>query len=40
MYDYHFTIRGGVVQQSQAILRIHHNGSVHDYVSMPNEGNG
>ena len=40
MYDYHFTARGGVVQQSQALLRILHNGSVHDYIDMPNQANG
>jgi hypothetical protein len=40
MYDYHFTARGGVVQQSQSLFRILHNGSIHDYVSMPNQANG
>lgn len=40
MYDYHFTVRGGVIQQSQSMFRLLHNGSIHDYISMPNQANG
>lgn len=40
MQDYHFTVRGGIIQQSQALLRMLHNGSIEDYISMPTEGNG
>ena len=40
MYDYHFTVRGGIIQHNQALLRMYHNGSIEDYISMPTEGNG
>lgn len=40
MYDYAFTVRGGIIQQNQALLRMYHNGSIEDYISMPSEGRG
>lgn len=40
MWDYHFTARGGVIQHGQSLMRMLHNGSVQDYVSMPTQGNG
>jgi len=35
MFDYAFTLDGGVIQQVNTILTVAHNGSIKEYVDMP-----
>lgn len=40
MDDYVYTPSGGVVQQFQSVLKMHHNGSIHEYASFPSIKDG
>ena len=35
MDDYVFTFDGGIIQQFQSQIKMRHNGSIHQYISMP-----
>ena len=35
MSDYVFTIHGGLIQQSQTMISMRHNGSIEQFISMP-----
>lgn len=40
MEDYVFTPEGGVIQQFQSLIKMRHNGSVHQVVGLPSVLNG
>jgi hypothetical protein len=40
MEDYTFSLDGGYIQQFQSILKMRHNGSIHQFVSLPSVFDG
>lgn len=40
MEDYAFSLHGGYIQQFQSILRMRHNGSIHEFVNLPSALDG
>jgi len=40
MEDYAFSLDGGYIQQFQSIIRMRHNGSIHEFVNLPSALDG
>ena len=40
MEDYTFSAHGGVIQQFQSIIKMYHNGSIHQFAEFPSTLDG